>query len=242
MHVDEEQLQRLVDGDKAGLVDDSVRDHVAACGVCRARVAESRLEQGEIFALLGSLDHPRPQPGLSGVIARGRTRDSGWMRKAAGIVMAGVLAGAAYAAPGSPLPSVLQRALNAVDSQVAPISPTASAPAMVSGLAVAAGNHMVIVFEARQADGHIRVSLSDDQEIDVRATGTGASFTSGEQLLSVGNANSTADFLIAIPRNAPLVEIRVGESRVFLKDGPGIDTAFPAQGRDAWIIPLSRDR
>jgi len=182
---------------------------------------------------------------LSGALSNrsGNARDSGWMRKAAGFVIAGVLAGAAYAAPGSPLPSLAKKVLGDDNVQVRPAArETTPGAVMVSGMSVATGNQMVIVFEARQASGQIRVTLSDDREIDVRATGTGASFTSGEQMLTVGNGSSVADFAIAIPRHARLVEIRIGQDRVFLKDGARIVTASQLQGADVWMIPLSPGR
>lgn len=73
----------------------------------------------------------------------------------------------------------------------------------------------------------------------MRATGTGPAFTAGEDLLTIDNESSHADFTIAIPRHARWVEIRIGEDRVFLKDGARIVTDHAAPGVDSYVIPLT---
>lgn len=247
MHVNEEQLQRLVDDELDEFADPATewaQEHMVHCQSCRERVTRAKHEQDEVFALLGNLDHPRARIDHTELIARARARDSRWMAKAAGFVVAAALAGAAYAAPGSPLPSLAAGIFG--NSSAAPtrrvVQKTAPEATVVSGLTVATGNRMVIVFSATQASGNIRVTLGDVQEIEVRATGTGASFTAGEDVLTVGNANSLADFTIEIPRNARLVEIRIGEERVFLKDGTRIVARHAATGMDAYVIPLTAGR
>ncbi len=240
MHVDEEQLQRLVDEELASPADESVREHVVHCESCRDRVARARIEQEEVFALLGSLDHPRERVDHAAVIARGRAGSSKWMGKAAGFVLAAAVAGAAYAAPGSPLPSLVAGIFGGgPDAPRAPVGQKAVPEIpVVSGVTVATGNRMVIAFMATQAAGEIRVTLSDDSEIEVRATGAGASFTAGEEVLTIDNTNSRADVAIAIPRRARLVEIRIRERRVFLKDGARIVTDYSVTGADTYVIPF----
>lgn len=244
MHVDEEQLQRLVDEELASPADESVREHVVHCESCRDRVARARIEQEEVFALLGSLDHPRERADHAAVIARGRARNSKWMGKAAGFLLAAAVAGAAYAAPGSPLPSLVAGIFGSgSDAPGAPVVQRgAPETPMVSGVTVATGNRMVIAFTATQAAGELRVTLSDDAEIEVRATGAGASFTSGDDALTIDNANSRADFAVAIPRNARMVEIRIGERRVFLKNGARIVTDYGVTYPDTYLIPLGQRR
>jgi len=226
MHVDEEQLQRVVDDELAEGADEWVREHIIHCGPCRDRVSRAKIEQDQIFALLGDLDHARPRVEHTRVMERGRTRDSSWMRKAAGFIVAVTLAGAAYAAPGSPLRSLSERLLSRGQEQasgpVAP-APMAEIPAL-SGISVAPGNRIRIGFAAAQDSGEIRIRLTGGSEIEVRAVGSGASFTTGEGTLEVENTGSRASFEIAIPRHAPEVDVRVGVARVFYKNGDRIVT------------------
>lgn len=244
MHVDEEQLQRLVDDELADPTDQWAREHVLGCEVCRDRVGRAKSEQNGVFALLGNLDHPRRHADHSAVMARARARNSIWMRKAAGFVVAAALAGAAYAAPGSPLPSLVEKVFGGgQDASDVPVAQTTVPETPVlSGVTVATGNRMVITFTGTQAVGDIHVTLSDDPEIEVRATGTGASFTAKEEMLTIDNANSRARFAIAIPRDARLVEIRIGEDRVFLKDRSRIVTTNATSGAETWVIPLTSVR
>ncbi|MEO8575846.1 MAG: hypothetical protein ABI556_04060 [Gemmatimonadales bacterium] len=224
MHVDEEQLQRLVDDELGEAPDDWATEHLLHCEPCRERVERARRDQREIFILLGSLDHPRPKFDSATIVARGRRRNSAWIPKAAGFVVAAVLAGAAYAAPGSPLPSLAAKILGRNQDMPVriPVARTTTLPAPVSGLTVATANRMSIVFAATQSDGAIRVTLGDGHEIELRALGPGASFSSSEAELTVDNSGSSADYEIAIPKDAPRVEIRIGARRVFLKEGDRI--------------------
>jgi len=239
MHVDEEQLQRLVDDELAEPADEWVHEHVQHCESCRDRLGRAKTEQSELFALLGTLDHPRKRVDHAALIARARAGKAKWMTRAAGFVVAAVLAGVAYAAPGSPLPSLVARVFGGPDApNVAAVQKAVPETPVVSGVTVPAGNRMVITFTSTQTTGEIRVTLSDRADVEVRATGTGAAFTAGEDLLTIDNASSRADFTIAIPRHARLVEIRIGEDRVFLKDGARIVTGHAVPGVDTYVIPL----
>lgn len=243
MHVDDEQLQRLVDAELAEPEDDSIREHLTECGLCRERVAMAKTEQEEILALLGTLDHPYHVPNHLTLMARARRSDSRWMAKAAGFLVVAALAGAAYAAPGSPLPSLAAKILGRTQS--APVSPVvmaASSEAAVSGITVATGNRLIVEFISYQAAGTLRVRLSDDPELAVRANGAGASFSSGDQILTVANGGSTANYSITIPRHSPLVEIRLAGNRVLLKGGDRIGSDYSVSSDGAYHIPMSANK
>lgn len=243
MHVDDGQLQRLVDTEFAGPMDDIVREHVAECGSCRERIATARRDQDEILALLGNLDHVGHVPNRRAVVTRARGQNSRWMVRAAGFLAAAALAGVAYAVPGSPLQGIASRIFGGRGSSTASVAPTASsAPAStptVSGVTVAAGKQMVIDFTSKQSSGSIRVGLSDDPEIAVRAIGGGATFSSAEEALTVNNEGSTASYTIVIPRVAPSVEIRVGSSRVLAKNGDRIVSDYAISSDGTYLIPFT---
>lgn len=249
MHVDEEDLQRLVDDEIAEPADAWAHEHVLHCYPCRERLENAKREQRDVFSLLETLDHPRPRVDAAVIAARGRRDNIKWLSKAAGFMVAAVLAGAAYAAPGSPLPSLAARILGRNQDAPVRIPVTRTIPltrtippASVSGLTVATGNRMSVVFAATQADGDIRVTLSDGHEIELRALGAGPSFSSSEEEIIVDNLASSTGYEIVIPKSAPRVEIRIGANRVFLKEGDRI-TAEHAELKDGqYVIPFSATR
>ncbi len=243
MHVDEEQLQRLVDDELAEPTEDWVHEHMTFCDSCRDRAERARHEQNEVLALLGSLDHPRPRVDYVTLIAKGRRTNLSWMAKAAGFVAAAALAGAAYAASGSPLPSFIERILGQREerSTSSVVQPGIPEPP-VSGVTVTAGKQMVIDFTSAQSVGDIRISLSDGDEIEMRATGSGASFASGDEQLTVENTGSSASYAVAIPRRSPQVEIRIAGERVFLKNGDRVVSNHEVTNMGSYLISFVRKK
>lgn len=240
-HLDEEQLQRAAHGELAQ-GDAPARAHLAACDECRGRLDDATRDEMEVDALLRLLDHPAPAVTASTIAARARGVDAGWMRWAASIVVGLALAGAAYAAPGSPVPRWLARVATLVDARQArpgPVAPVPVAAAVTGGIAVAPGASLLILFTAPQAAGEARVSLTDSGEVVVRSIIGSATFTSGVDRLVIDNAGSSASYEIQIPRSAPRVEMRIGDRRILLKDGPRLTTATSAHARDPVILPLA---
>ena len=222
MHLDEDQVQRLLHDGLSDAGASHARAHIAHCAACRAAIAAAEREAGEVRALLHHLDHPPPSTGVGTLMALARGRARSRVRWAAGIVGVALgLAGAAYAAPGSPLRAWVRTVLG--DGR--PVRPDPG-PA---GIAVAPGPRLVIAFTARQSEGRVVVNLSDGGDVVARAPAGAATFTSHADRLVIGNAGSSADFVIEIPRDAPLVEILVAGARVFLKDGASADGVPPAR-------------
>lgn len=250
MHLDEEQVQRLLHhelapGEGEGR-ETSVREHLGWCAECRGRVAAAEREENDVFALLRQLDHPPPRVEAQSVAARARARGVSWSRWAAGIVLALGLAGAAYAAPGSPLPAWVRAVVNWIGDRPdsgAPASAQAPVPGPgVGGIAVAPGRELVILFTAPQVEGQARVSLTDGADVVVRAPSGAATFTSDVNRLVIDNTGeaSSATFEIEIPRAAPRVEIRVEAVRLFLKDGPRITAAAGStELRGSYLLGLT---
>lgn len=227
MHLDEEQIRRLVHGELAPPMEASARAHLTGCAGCRGRVAVARRAEDEVHALLRHLDHAPPRIDAHAVVARASAHRFGWTRWAAGIVLALGVAGAAYAAPGSPLPAWVQAVAQWMGGGPAQ-SPDPEGG--VAGIAVAPGRELLILFTSFQTEGQAQVSLTDGVEVVVRASSGAAVFTSGVDRLVIDNGGSTATFGIEIPRAAPRVEIRVGDARVFLKEGSRV--------RGPYVIPL----
>ena len=240
MHLDEGQLQQLVD-DELPLDGEWLSDHVAHCASCRQRLVDARAAQSRLFALLGTLDHPRPAIAGSQVIERARRRANPWIGKAAAVLLAGVLAGVAYAAPGSPLRSVVAAIFGGKDARVEQPPPAAGSTGMSrAGISVDPGRHMIVTFSGTQTGGQLTVSLTDRSEISIESIGTGPSFTSGSGTLLVERAGP-GEFALMIPRTAQVVEVRVDSLRVFRKEGPRIESSGIARG-NGWLIPFAPGR
>jgi hypothetical protein len=180
------------------------------------------------------------------VAARAGARGPAWGRWAAALLIALGLAGGAYALPGSPLPALVQAVVAWIGggpepSPPPPPSPPPEAPDPgIGGIAVAPGTSLTILFATFQTEGAARVRLSDGAEVVVRAPIGAAAFSSGSDRLVIDNAGSSATFEIQIPRAAPLVEILVGGSRLFLKEGSRVTVEGAADARDLYVLPLSR--
>src|SRR2546422_5647206 len=82
MHLDEDQVERLLHHELGRSAEASVREHLAACPDCRRRVARAEQEEEEVYALLRHVDHPAPGIDPPAVAAR-HTHAVGWVRWAA---------------------------------------------------------------------------------------------------------------------------------------------------------------
>ncbi len=237
MHLDSEQVQRLLHGQLDGPAESAARAHLAACDACRTLLADAEREEAEVYALLRAVDHDPPPITADAVVARARGQRFGRMRWAAGAILALGVAGAAYAVPGSPVRAWVESVGRRVAGRA---SQTVIEPPAAAGIAVAPGRQLRIVFTSYQAAGDVRVSLTDSADVSARAPAGAATFTTGGDRLVIANDEGTATFEIRIPRSAPWVEIHVGGSRVFLKRGADVTAARPADPTDVWVLPMQR--
>jgi hypothetical protein len=225
MHLDPEQLERTLHGELRP-DDGLVREHLAQCQECRLRVSEAEQDEAWIMEQLRRLDHRQPSPPSR--INSGARRPVGWSRPqrlAAGLALTVAAAGAAYAMPGSPLPRAVHHVVSLFQGAFhsAPaVSPAATASQ--SGIAVAPGNHFVIVFSGAVPAGSATLSLTPGDEVLVRSL-EGANFHSDVDRLLVESKTLGAKFEVEIPRSAPSVEIRVGGRLVFRKESSRIVTS-----------------
>ena len=242
MHLDEEQVQRLRDGELPAAAQQGIREHLAGCTRCRELLDSAERDEAEIFALLRELDHPPPIVSAEAVADRARSPRAVWGRWAAGILLFAGIAGVAYAAPGSPLRDWVRSAAALIlGSEPGLQEPTrAESPeARLAGIAAVPGSELVIAFESPEPGGVAQVSLTTGTEVTVRAPMGAASFTSAADRLVIDNAGTGARFEIKIPRAALRVEIRVAGERIFLKDGPRVATKGSAEIGDYYLLPLS---
>lgn len=240
MHLDDGLVQRLLDAELAAREETAAREHLAGCAECRTRLAEAERDFRAIQALLQHLDHPRPEVPAQAVVARAGVPGFPWRRAAVVALMLGG-AGVAYALPGSPLPSLMRAArawLAGGRARPDPVSVRPQAEPAGAGIAVVPGDDLLIVFPSPRAGARARVSLTADSEVMVRAPVGAATFTSEPARLVI-ETRAPATFEIGIPRDAPRVEIRLGERRLFLKRGPRVtaDVAGPAGG--PYLLPLA---
>lgn len=243
MHPDASRLMSYADGELPSAERASIRQHLIACATCGAMVEEGERTRDEIDVLLRAVDHPHPSVSAASLVRRaqregtGRTRA---FRRAAGIVLAVVAAGVAYAAPGSPLREWIrgpERAPAAATSS--PVQARRPIPRRITaGIAVTAGESLVIQFAASQQTGVVRITLVDSATVVVRAPESAATFSSAEGRLLIDNAGSTASFEIELPRAAPSIEVRVGDRRLLMSRGGQLSGAVEA-GASSVVLSLS---
>lgn len=242
MHLNEEQVERLLDRELAWTEVAPVRLHVTECADCRSRVDVARRDDDEVGELLRHLDHPPPRVTARTLIARAHSRRWSWMQRAAVILLMVSVAGVAWAAPGSPLPAFLGNAIEWIRGSrhsPAPRTPAPASPA-VAGIAVSPGPKLVILFTSVKTGSVVHVSLTDSEDVVVRAPVGAASFTSNDDRLVIENNRPEATFEIEIPRAAARVEIRADGHRVYLKDGPRVTATTGAETGGGYSIPLAR--
>jgi hypothetical protein len=243
MHLDDEQIQRLLDRSLASSMKVEAGDHLEGCVECRRRVADAEREERWLFGRLGRLDHPVPAISARDVINAGRRQPSRWGRLAAGIALAVGTAGLAYAAPGSPLPGWVHRIAEVISPshpavlETTPPSP-APAPATQAGIAVDPGDRFLVELAPNQALDSDVVWLTDNPELTVRARGGITSFTSDVGRLGVTHTGAAWILEIQVPRAAPRVELRLGGHQVWLKDQAQIRSAASADAAGRYHVSL----
>jgi hypothetical protein len=240
MHLDEERLQRLLDGELSTHDGHAVRAHAEECIGCRERIAAARRELAELDELLALLDRPIPERTAAEIVGVPAPRWRSTVRWAASAALVAGLVGVAYAIPASPLPRWIASVAERFESREAP-QPAHPVQQAVpeAGIAVPPGDRLLIAFDSAQAEGEAIVTLRPDAaEVTIRAPRGAATFTTGSNRLAVANAGSRASYTIEVPSAAPGVEIRVAGTRRFLKEGTRIGAPTADSAGGAYRIPL----
>jgi hypothetical protein len=246
MHLDDERVQRLLHGELEPAGERVVRQHLTACGDCRTLVDGARAEEHRILGLLREVDHPLPDIDPRVILAAAASPRTRWERWAAGLLLVAAAGGAAYAAPGSPLPGVVDRLVTMfAPTRYQPGAGTAASDTAPSGagIAVTPGDRLTIRFVAERGVAFATLSLTDGNEVLVRAVEGAATFSSDVERLSVRSAGP-ARFEILIPRSAPSVEVLAGDTPVFRKRAADVITEarLGADGRYSLVLssPVAR--
>jgi hypothetical protein len=235
MHLNDDRIQRLIDGELTVADERSARAHVAECASCRERV-DAADDASAVSTLLMALDGPTPAIPFERIEVRARTRrPMPWTRSAIGWAAAVVVAVAAVAAPGSPVPGWVGGAVRWVSGASPPATAPAPAPeADGAGIAVDPGASFVIEIQDRGVGGTVIVLWTDDDRVAVRSSLAGTAFTSSTDRLVVAIDRDSVTLEVAVPRTAPRVEIRAGdrilwlgqEGRISVPSTPGPDGAY----------------
>jgi hypothetical protein len=240
MHLDDETIQRLLDPEVPVTVSTSAEAHLRSCAECRSKLAEAKRDEAWTFEQFRQLDHLAPHVSVQSIVARSARKSYSWQRLAAGIVLAIGMAGIAYAAPGSPLPGLLDRVIGLVMPAPAPPSSRIPPPAPPNpaGIAVDPGERLTIAFPSRETPDTAVVSLTEGNEVVVRALGGTTTFDWEATRLLIRHSGAPARFDIGIPRNAPWVELKAGERSMLVKRNSRVtaDVAPDSGGRYRLII------
>lgn len=241
MHLNDGQIQRLMHGELDAAAREAAVSHAAGCPACAEALANAEREEAEIFHLLDQVDHKLPVVDAARITGAERGRpSSAWARRAAGIVVVAALAGAAYAIPGSPLPNLVKRVAGMLTGSAPPagVDATSPAPPVTSGIAVPAGDSLLIQFASTQDSAFATVIVADDPMVRVRAVGGTAVFTTDVRRLDIDNRGSSAHYEIQLPRSAPWIEIRVGSASRLEKSGERVITDAPADSTGRYRLDL----
>jgi hypothetical protein len=229
--------------------DARVAGHLAGCATCRSEVGWIRDVR---HALTGSSPIRAPETAWASIqrrISSGETvllpaatagvatprRSTGWRVAAAALVVAA--SGAAYALPGSPLRSLVDRILAAVS---APTPPTIDAPVDAAPAPAAVPTPATLVVPARDgrvlvaidavgANLRVRVRWVDRGGLEVRATGAAAlaRFTSGPGRVTISEATG-GELLLVVPRDLRRVEVAVDGVPYVVQEGGTVTISAPA--------------
>lgn len=209
MHLDDDAIQLLIDGELPEVDAHGARAHTAGCEPCRRRLDGMRDQVADIAALLATLDVPAPAASSKPLADRARALRSRGTRLAIGWAAAVIVATVAVAAPGSPVRKWVGDAARWVTG-AAPSQAPSVRPAEPDGAGIALdpGTSFVIVIDDRGTGGTVHVRWSDDPQLSVQASHEGAVFTADPERLRVEIARDAIDLEIAVPRSAAHVEIR----------------------------------
>jgi anti-sigma factor RsiW len=212
-----EEIERLLAGELAEETAAAARAHLGVCPACATRCQAAQRADSEVGVLLRQLDVAPPRVSAQTIMSATPVRrfPARGLRAASIMLLIAAAAAAAYALPGSPLRKWI------AGRSVVETPPPMPEPDPVAGIAVEPGANLLIVFSRTQQAGDVRVSLVDSSNVVVQARGGAASFSSADERLAIDN-HDPASFEIQIPRAAPRIEIRIGDRRVFLKEGARI--------------------
>ena len=187
---------------------------------------EHDLDREEIWLReqLKSLDHVPPSLTPQSIMARARKGRDARRRLAAGFILALAASGAAYAAPGSPLPGAIDRVIQTLLPSGKPTTPPATDSSLAqAGIAVPPGERFIVEFASAQAGDTAEVLLIHGDKVVVKASGGATTFVSEADRLLVRHEGTPVRFQVQVPRSAPSVTLVAGDRPLWVKQGARID-------------------
>ena len=237
-HRPDGELRALLDGELPSAHAAEVRQHLAACPACHARLTESEQADQTTAGLLGLLEPPPAASlQLDTVLHRARrTRGRRTALIAAAVTL--MVTAAAGATVGRPFVRTLAaRVWAAVHPQGrAPVQPEAPFGAQ-TGVAVVPGDVAEIVFDTTQAGGVLRVSLADTSELAIRSSAP-VMYRVTPGGVRVHNRGSAASYEVIIPRSARSVRIVIASRVMFEKTGLRVVAATSADSAGQYVMTI----
>ena len=237
MHLDAEQIERLLSGELSEQRLRAQRDHLARCDACAEAYEEAARRDTEIAALLRRIDHTPPRIDPAVLQRRARRRVMRSRLAAAGIVIF-LAVGAASAMPGSPIRSWISSMTGRGDEGTAlPGGVQATDSARIpSGVSVPATDGFELVFETMQEAGLVTVILADEPEVSIRSDDAGVGYAIEPWGVRVMNGGSVASYQVVVPSEVQDFSIRVESTTVFRKRGRSIETSVKPDSAGRYII------
>jgi hypothetical protein len=208
------------------------------------RVDDAQREIQRAHDLLARLDHPAPALRAADVMRRAGTRPY-LLRWAAGLILAALAAGAAYALPGSPLRDWLDRSQAGADSARAVPAPATdtladSAAAAGAGMILDPSNAHIVV---RAAGGsRITIELVTGTDVEVSAVRGRPAFDQQLDQLVIDGRGDVVDYMIRVPRQASRVVIQLGGRTIFAKRGAAIESSLQPDSTGRYIMVVDSVR
>lgn len=210
------------------------------------RNPEPDLPDGELSAMLRSIDHPVPRVSADHLMARvrrHRARKSALLAASA-LVCAATIATAAV--PGTALHELVRGLLagstRAVvggeqPSPVVPVSPPREAP---MGVAFVPGDRAIIVFRRAQSAGELRIRVEDVASVQLtQASAEGdVRYDLTPDGVDVDNEGSSASYELVIPRALARAAVRVGGAVVATKERMVLSCGGKRAAGASCVVPL----
>ena len=235
MHLDLETIARFVDGELTADEMTRAADHLDVCEECAETFSQLSTVDDFVWEALAHADPEPPRVDAGSLIGQARRRSvPSWMRWAAALALTAVGAGAAYAAPGSPLPGWLGRA----DSDPGP-SETQGVE-RIGGIVMDDAEPLSIRIDVVAGRGQLVITTDTGQGIAVETSESGATFDSDiGRVVVVAGGTWGGDVLVNVPPTATSVTVALGSRVVWRQVADDVDTDIPEGPAGTYRMPLA---
>lgn len=217
-------------------------DHRVPAGVNAASLAER---------LKPAVNRVRPGSATLGAASAQMRQRAALLLRSGALIAVAAAAAAAAVAPRSPLHHAIVRLFSASSPPASSVTlgtgpepgpaPEGSTAAAARGVAVAAGRQMDVVFRASGNDSFLRIVRGDGGSLSIRSDVAGPAFVVARDSVLVDAGNSRGvTYEVVVPRDAPMVRVRVGNRVVFDQRDSRITAGVTPDASGAYSIPLGQ--